>query len=113
MQLALGQHAGAAGRDAQQSSVARLVDREERVEDRGHQDRAAVVRLRSSLVESSDRARRLPLAVAGRPDRSRRAAPPTLPIACAELLRELAEEVLAAARSPRVSAIWSRSTRER
>ena len=97
------QHAGAAGGEAQQVGDARLVDREEGVEDGGHQDGAARVRLGDVAGTRAGRARaaatcRLssssPMALAQRAAQAGRVA---------ELLASCAEQVLAGERmSPRV-----------
>ena len=74
VKLALRQHAGAAGGEPQQVARAVLVDRQERVEHRGHQDRAARVRL-AGLVELGGIGLVLdPLLLPDRTCRSRRAA---------------------------------------
>ena len=95
MQLPGGQDAGAVGRDPQQIGDAALVDRQEGVEDGGDEDRAAIVRLGQVRVVVRIGLARLPLAglLVDLADRvAERAA---LAGRLAELLRELAQEVLA------------------
>ena len=62
MDVALAQHAGAFGGDAEQVAGARLVDLRERAEDGGNQDGAAIVRLGGLLEHGRIGLDRLPFA---------------------------------------------------
>ncbi len=95
MEIALRQNARAAGGDAQQVGDARPVDGEEGVEHGGDEDRAAIVRLGRDRVQLGIGYLRLPLARhridAADGVAQRSAAADRL----AELVRELAQQVLA------------------